>query len=73
MILPDTNKALHIIWELEYEMNNPRNDGWTGSGMKESLWKIKMAVDKALVNAPEYTDDKKYEDIWLIEKLKGTI
>ena len=37
MIIPDSKKAEHIIWELKFEMNNPRNDGWTGSDMKLSL------------------------------------
>lgn len=73
MIIPDSNQACHIIWELEYEMNNPRNDGWTGSDMKKRLWDIKMRVDKALVNAPTYSDEPKYEDLYLIEKIKGTI
>lgn len=73
MIIPDSKKAEHIIWELKYEMTNPRNDGWTGSDMKKRLWDIKMAVDKALIHAPEYTNDPPYEDIYLIEKLKGKI
>ena len=54
-------------------MTNPRNDGWTGSDMKKRLWDIKMAVDKALIHAPEYTNDPPYEDIYLIERLKGTV
>ena len=33
-------------------MNNPCNDGWTGSDMKKRLWDIKNAVDEALVDAP---------------------
>ena len=73
MIIPDSKKAEHIIWELKYEMTNPRNDGWTGSDMKKRLWDIKMAVDKALIHAPEYTNDPPYEDIYLIERLKGKI
>ena len=73
MIIPDSKKAEHIIWELKHEMTNPRNDGWTGSDMKKRLWDIKMAVDKALIHAPEYTNDPPYEDIYLIEKLKGKI
>ena len=44
MILPHSEKAEHIIWELEYEMKNPRNDGWTGRDMKRRLWDIKMKV-----------------------------
>lgn len=54
MIIPHSEKAEHIIWELAYEMNNPRNDGYTGSDMKKRLWDIKMAVDKALKDAPTY-------------------
>ena len=73
MIIPDSKKAEHIIWELKYEMTNPRNDGWTGSDMKKRLWDIKMAVDRALIHAPEYTNDPPYEDIYLIERLKGKI
>ena len=73
MILPDTNKALHIIWELNHEMRAGRNDGWTCSGMKESLWKIKMAVDEALVDAPEFADEESYEDMYLIKRLQGKV
>jgi hypothetical protein len=73
MIIPDSEGACHIIWELAYEMNNPRNDGWTGSSMKKRLWDIKMKVDKALIDAPEYVGDPQYEDLYLIEKIKGTI
>lgn len=73
MIIPDSKKAEHIIWELKYEMTNPRNDGWTGSDMKKRLWDIKMAVDKALVDAPEYTNDPDYDDIYLMERIKGKV
>ena len=73
MILPHSEKAEHIIWELEYEMKNPRNDGWTGRDMKRRLWDIKMKVDKALKDAPIYVDEPEYEDLYLIEKLKDTV
>ena len=64
MIIPDSKKAEHIIWELKFEMNNPRNDGWTGSDMKKRLWDIKNAVDKAL---------KPHEDIYLMNRIKGEV
>ena len=73
MIIPNREKACHIIWELSHEMNNPRNDGWTGSDMKKRLWDIKMAVDKALINAPDYVGEPAYEDIYIMEKLKGKV
>lgn len=73
MIIPDSKKAEHIIWELKYEMNNPRNDGWTGSDMKKRLWDIKMRVDKALVDAPEFVGEEAYEDLYLIERIKQNV
>jgi hypothetical protein len=73
MIIPDSKKAEHIIWELKYEMNNPRNDGWTGSDMKKRLWDIKMAVDKALIDAPDYVGEEPYEDLYLIERIKKNV
>jgi len=73
MIIPDSKKAEHIIWELKYEMTNPRNDGWTGSDMKKRLWDIKMAVDKALIDAPEYVGEEAYEDLYLIERIKKNV
>jgi len=73
MILPDTEKALYIIWELKYEMQNPRNDGWTASGMKERLWKIKTAVDEALIDAPEFVNERPHEDMYLIKRIKGEV
>jgi len=71
MIIPDSKKAEHIIWELKFEMNNPRNDGWTGSDMKKRLWDIKNAVDEALVDAPTYAGEESYEDIYVMKVLKG--
>ncbi len=73
MIIPDSKKAEHIIWELKYEMNHPRNDGWTGSDMKKRLWDIKMAVDKALIDAPEYVGEEAYEDLYMIERMKKNV
>ena len=73
MIIPDSKKAEHIIWELKYEMNKPRNDGWTGSDMKKLLWDIKMAVDKALIDAPDYVGEEPYEDLYLIERIKKNV
>jgi hypothetical protein len=73
MIIPDSKKAEHIIWELEYEMNQPRNDGWTASSMKKRLWEIKMKVDKALVNAPEFAGEEAYEDLYLMERIKRNV
>lgn len=73
MIIPDSKKAEHIIWELKYEMTNPRNDGWTGSDMKKRLWDIKMAVDKALIEAPDYVGEEPYEDLYLIERIKKNV
>jgi|TARA_B110000977_G_scaffold162067_1_gene207295 hypothetical protein len=73
MIIPHSEKAEHIIWELEYEMLNERNCGYTGSDMKKRLWDIKMKVDKALKNAPVYHGDPNYEELYLIEKIKDTV
>ncbi|MGI9555404.1 MAG: hypothetical protein ACR2M9_00970 [Cyanophyceae cyanobacterium] len=73
MILPEVEKALHIIWELEYEMNNPRNCGYTGSDMKKKLWQIKMRVDQAIAKAPEYHGDPNYEQEYLVAKIKGEV
>lgn len=73
MIIPNSDEAIHIIWELEFEMNNPRNDGWTGSDMKRRLWDIKMRVDKALKDAPTYAGEEPYEDQYIIERIKGKV
>jgi len=73
MILPEVEKALHIIWELEYEMLNERNCGYTGADMKKKLWQIKMRVDSAIAKAPHYHGDPHYEDLYLIEKIKGNL
>ena len=73
MIIPDSKKAEHIIWELKFEMNNPRNDGWTGQDMKKRLWDIKNAVDNALVDAPTYSNEEPYEDIYLMNRIKGEV
>tara|TARA_B000000609_G_C24115462_1_gene316465 strand:+ start:535 stop:804 length:270 start_codon:yes stop_codon:yes gene_type:complete len=73
MIIPDSKKAERIIWELKFEMNNPRNDGWTGSDMKKRLWDIKNAVDEALVDAPTYAGEEPYEDIYLMNRIKGKV
>ena len=38
-------------------MRNPYNDGFTQSGMKEQLIKIKHEVERALLNAPSFTGE----------------
>lgn len=73
MIIPNSEKALHIIWELEYEMLNPRNDGYTGSDMKKRLWDIKNRVDEALAKAPTYHGEEPHEDIYLMKRIKGEV
>ena len=55
---PDTKGALKAIEDLRYEMNNPYNDGFTGSIMKRRLIQIKESVDTALIDAPVYSEDK---------------
>ena len=55
---PDTKGALQAIEDLRYEMNNPYNDGFTGSIMKRRLIQIKESVDTALIDAPVYSEDK---------------
>ena len=54
---PDSNGALKAIADLNYEMRNPYNDGFTQSGMKEQLIKIKHEVERALLNAPSFTGE----------------
>ena len=71
MIIPDSKKAEHIKWELKIQMNNPRNDGSTGSDMKKRLWDIKNAVDEALIDAPTYSGEEPYDDIYVMKVLKG--
>lgn len=73
MIIPDVAKVKHVIWELKHEMNSPRNDGWTSSGMKKRLWDIKNCVDAALVDAPNFVDEEPYEDIYLMNRIKGKV
>tara|TARA_Y100001963_G_scaffold23442_1_gene31083 strand:- start:2028 stop:2225 length:198 start_codon:yes stop_codon:yes gene_type:complete len=57
--MPDTNGALKAIADLNYEMRNPYNDGFTQSGMKEKLVAIKKEVDRALMNAPTFTGESR--------------
>tara|TARA_Y100000758_G_C16033660_1_gene415550 strand:- start:1100 stop:1372 length:273 start_codon:yes stop_codon:yes gene_type:complete len=54
---PDTEGALRAIKDLGYEMKNPYNDGFTGSIMKKRLLTIKAEVEKALIDAPTYSDE----------------
>jgi len=54
---PDTKGALKTIDDLHYEMNNPYNDGFTGSIMKRRLVQIKESAEKALIDAPTYSDE----------------
>jgi len=73
MIIPHSQKAINIIQELQFEMNNKRNDGWTTSDMKNRLWQIKMAVDSALVDAPVHVNEPAYEDMYMINRIKGKV
>jgi len=54
---PDTDGALKAIADLNYEMRNPYNDGFTASNMKENLIKIKHEVERALMDAPTFTGE----------------
>jgi|TARA_R110000796_G_scaffold137413_1_gene253482 hypothetical protein len=73
MIIPESNKAIHIIWELEHEMLNPRNCGYTGMDMKTRLWEIKMRVDAAILKAPLYEGEPAFEDMYLMERIKKNV
>jgi hypothetical protein len=73
MIIPDSQSAIYCIHELNFEMRNPRNDGWTVADMKQRLWDIKMAVDKALLDAPTIVGEPPYEDIYLMQRIKGKL
>ena len=73
MIIPDYNKALHVITELNMEMRSWRNDGWTTSSMKEKLWEIKTAVDRALKDAPTFVGEPDYEDEYLLSRIRNEI
>ena len=50
---------MKIPADLNYEMRNPYNDGFTQSGMKEKLVAIKKEVDRALMNAPTFTGESR--------------
>ena len=55
---PDSKGALNAIEDLKYEMNNPYNDGFTGSIMKRRLVQINRAAKEALVGAPKFSNDE---------------
>ena len=57
---PDGKGAMKTINDLEYEMNNPYNDGYTGAAMKKQLIKIKEAATKALIDAPVYAGEEEW-------------
>ena len=73
LIIPESHKAIHIIWELEHEMLNPRNCGYTGRDMKKRLWDIKMRVDAAILKAPLYEGEPAFEDMYLMERIKKNV
>ena len=55
---PDSKGALQAIEDLKFEMNNPYNDGFTGSIMKRRLVQINRAAKEALVGAPKFSNDE---------------
>ena len=57
---PDAKGAIQTIFDLEYEMKNPYNDGYTGSAMKKRLIEIKEAATKALIDAPVYAGEEEW-------------
>ena len=56
----DRREIMKTINDLEYEMNNPYNDGYTGSAMKKQLIKIKEAATRALIDAPVYAGEEEW-------------
>lgn len=57
-----------------YECTSPYNDGFTAWGVKQDLYRIKWAIDRALDRCPEFTPEpewlKEQEQLRLIEILK---
>lgn len=57
-----------------YECTNPRNDGFTAWGIKQDLYKIKWALDRALERCPDFAPEaewiKEQEQLRLLEILK---
>lgn len=68
-----SESVIGIINNLSSEMRHPHNDGYIQCAMKQELWKIKMAVDRALKDAPEFTGEVDYRAQYVIEKLKGNV
>jgi hypothetical protein len=54
---PDSDGAVEAIRDLNYEMRNPYNDGFTQSDMKQKLLRIRIEVNKALADAPRFTGE----------------
>jgi len=63
------------INSMAYESNSPHNDGFTGFGIKQDLYRIKWIVDDALKRCPHFVGEEefieKHEHQELIKILKG--
>ena len=63
------SRTIGDIQMMLLEIKNPRNDGYYTFGIKQDLYLIKEAVDRALAESPVYTG----EEEWLQEQEKKRI
>jgi hypothetical protein len=60
------DKFTQQLWSMGYEMNNPRNDGFTTWPIKQDLYKLKWMIDQMLAESPTYAP----EEEWLLKQEK---
>mgnify|MGYP003351277709 CR=1 FL=1 len=66
----DLNAMRHWIQLMGYEASNSRNDGWTASGYKKELFKIKCLIEDVYTDLPTFVGEENWEQERLIEILK---
>ena len=67
---PDLDEAARAISACLREISSPYNDGWTASSCKKDLYLLKSWLDEQYSRLPTFVGEDKWEQEFLIEKLK---
>ena len=56
----DVKDIENQINSMKYAITDPRMDGFVTWGVKQNLYKLKWAVDRALAQCPEYAPEAEF-------------
>lgn len=67
---PNLGEAEQAIRRSLSEIHSPYNDGWTSSGCKKDLYKLKCWLEDEYNRLPTFVGEEKWEQERIVEILK---